>query len=99
MESPCCCHKTKHRTEDEVRALQNRISRIEGQVRGIRGMIDNDAYCTDVLTQISATTAALNALSREILEVHLRTCVADRLRSGDDGVIDELVDTLRKMSK
>lgn len=95
----CPCQKTKHRTEGEVRALQNRLSRIEGQVRGIRGMIEADAYCTDILTQISATNAALSALSRELLETHVRTCVTDALREGNDEVIDELMDTLRKMTK
>ena len=95
----CPCHKEKHRSEEEVRTLRNRLSRIEGQVRGIRGMIDRVAYCTDILTQISATTAALNALSRELLDAHIRTCVADGIREGRDEVIDELMDTLRKMSK
>ena len=93
----CCRHK--HREEAEYSALLKRLSRIEGQVRGVRGMVEKEAYCTDILTQISATTAALNALSRELLDAHIRTCVADGIREGRDEVIDELMDTLRKMSK
>ena len=93
----CPCHKEKHRSEEEVRALQNRLSRIEGQVRGIRGMIDRDAYCTDILTQISATTAALNALSRELLDAHIRTCVAEDVRAGREDTVEELVALLQGM--
>ena len=95
----CPCHKTKHRSEGEIRALQNRLSRIEGQVRGIRGMVDTDAYCVDILTQVAAVTAALNAFSRELLSKHIRTCVAQDLRDGKDDVVDELMETVRKMMK
>ena len=94
---PCPCHKTKHRTEEEVRALQNRLSRIEGQVRGIRNMVERDAYCIDILTQVAAATSALNAFSRELLESHVRTCVTEDLREGRLEVVDELVDTLQKL--
>lgn len=99
MESPCCCHKTKHRSEDEVKKLLNRLSRIEGQIRGIRGMIEKDAYCTDVLTQSAAVTAAMNAFNRELLAEHIRTCVVQDIRNGDDTVIDELVQTMQKLMK
>ena len=95
----CPCHKTKHRTEEEARALQNRLARIEGQVRGIRGMVESDAYCVDILTQVTAVTAALNAFSRELLADHIRTCVASDLKEGHDEVVDELVETVRKMMK
>lgn len=94
-----CCHKTKHRSEEEYKALLNRLSRIEGQVRGIRKMVESDAYCTDILTQVSAVQAALNAFNRELLASHIRTCVADDIRSGKDETIDELVFTLQKMMK
>ena len=100
MEKECpMCHKTKERTESEYRSLINRLNRIEGQVRGIRNMVENDAYCTDILVQVSAVNAALNALSREILSNHIKTCVADDIRAGRDGTVDELLDTLKKLMK
>ncbi len=79
--------KKKHRPEEEYRALTNRLSRIEGQVRGVRGMVENDAYCVDILIQVSAVQSALQAFSRELLESHIRTCVANGIRAGDDTVI------------
>lgn len=94
-----CCHKTKKRGEEEYRLLINRLSRIEGQVRGIRKMVESDAYCTDILTQVSAVQAALNAFNRELLANHIRTCVADDIRGGKDETIDELVMTLQKLMK
>ena len=99
MENNCCCHKTKHRSDEEYKALINRLSRIEGQVRGIRKMVENDAYCVDILTQVSAIQAALNGFNRELLSNHIRTCVANDLRNGKDETIDELVTTLQKMMK
>ena len=92
-----CCHKTKERTEKERKKLINRLNRIEGQVRGIRGMIEKDAYCTDVLTQVAAANAALNAFTKELLASHIKTCVADDIRAGRDETIDELVATLQKL--
>ena len=77
----------------------NRLSRIEGQVRGIKKMLDNDAYCTDILIQVAAVNAALNAFNKELLANHIRTCVADDIRSGKDDVIDELVTTLQKLMR
>ncbi len=94
-----CSKKRKHRGENEYRSLINRLSRIEGQVRGIKNMIENDAYCTDVLVQVSAVQAALNAFSKELLSNHIHTCVAENIRKGDDSVIDELVVTLQKLMK
>ena len=99
MSHDCCSHKTKHRSEEEYKALLNRLSRIEGQVRGIRKMVEADCYCTDILTQVSAVQAALNAFNRELLSNHIRTCVANDLRNGKDETIDELVTTLQKMMK
>lgn len=95
----CCCKKKKHRTEDEYRKLVNRLSRIEGQVRGVRKMVEEDAYCTDVLTQVSAIQAALNSFNKELLSEHIRSCVADDIRSGKDETIEELVTTLQKLMK
>ena len=98
---PCCCcaHKTKHRDETEYKSLIHRLNRIEGQIRGIRGMVENEAYCPDILVQSAAVTAAMNAFNRELLANHIRTCVVDDIRAGDDAVIDELVNTLQKLMK
>ena len=99
MEENCYCHKTKMRDPEEVKKLMNRLSRIEGQIRGIRGMLEKDAYCTDILTQSAAVTAAMNAFNREMLAQHIRTCVVNDIRSGDEAIIDELVATLQKLMK
>lgn len=98
-ERSCCAEKRKHRTEEEKKALMNRLSRIEGQIRGIRGMLEKDAYCTDILMQASAVSAAVNAFNKELLASHIRTCVAEDIRAGRDEVIDELVNTLQKLMK
>lgn len=89
----------KHRTPEEARALINRLNRIEGQVRGVKGMVENDTYCTDILVQVSAITSALNAFNKELMASHIRTCVAEDIRRGDDGTIEELVATLQKLMK
>ena len=95
-----CEHcKTTHRTPDEAKALINRLNRIEGQVRGVKGMVENDTYCTDILVQVSAITAALNAFNKELMASHIRTCVAEDIRRGDDSTIEELVATLQKLMK
>lgn len=92
-------NKTKHREAEEKRSLMNRLSRVEGQVRGIKKMLDEDAYCTDILTQVSAIQAALNAFNKELLANHIRTCVVTDIRAGDDTVVDDLVNTLQKLMK
>ena len=94
-----CLNRTKERSEAEYKSLINRLSRIEGQVRGLRGMIERDAYCTDILVQSSAVTAALNAFNRELLSNHIRTCVAQDIRDGRDEVIDDLLAALQKLMK
>ena len=94
-----CCHKTKERSEKEYRDLINRLSRIEGQVRGIKKMVENDVYCTDILIQVSAVNAALNSFNKVLLANHIRTCVADDIRAGKDEVVDELVVTLQKLMR
>ena len=99
MESSCRCHKTKKRDETESKRLLNRLSRIEGQIRGIRRMVENDAYCPDILIQASAVSAAINAFNRELLSAHIHTCVANDIREGKDEVIDELVDTIQRMMR
>lgn len=95
----CCCAKTKERSAKEYRSLIHRLNRIEGQVRGIKGMLERNAYCTDILVQSSAISAALNAFNRELLANHIRTCVVDDVRAGKDEVVDELVATLQKLMK
>ena len=95
----CCCEKHTYRGEEDKKKLMNRLKRIEGQVRGICSMLENDAYCTDILIQVSAIQAALNAFNRELLSNHIHTCVADNIRAGDDSVIDELTATLQKLMK
>lgn len=97
--SCACSHKTKERSEREYKDLLNRLKRIEGQVRGIQGMLEKNAYCTDVLMQVAAVNAALNSFSKELLSNHLRTCVADNIRAGNDDIIDELVILLQKLMK
>lgn len=97
--SECNCRKHKYRNETEYKALLNRLNRIEGQVRGIKNMLDNNAYCTDILTQVSAIQAALNAFNKELLSSHIHTCVAENIKNGNDEVIDELVVTLQKLMK
>ena len=95
----CCCHKTKKRSEEEYKRLIHRLNRIEGQVRGIRGMVEKSAYCPDILIQVAAANAALNAFSKELLAQHIRTCVAQDIRDGKEETIDELVATLQKLMK
>ena len=102
MEDVCCCqcsHKTKERSEKEYRDLMNRLKRIEGQVRGIQGMLEKDAYCTDTLVQVAAVNAALNSFNRVLLTNHLHTCVAENVRAGNDEVLDELAGVLQKLMK
>ncbi len=94
----CCC-KTTVRTEDEKTKLINRLSRIEGQIRGLKGMIEKDAYCTDVLTQSAAAVAAINSFNKDLLACHIRGCVVKDIRNGNDGVIDDLVSTIQKLMK
>lgn len=95
----CCCEKTKMRSEDEKRALINRLSRIEGQIRGIKQMLSDDKYCVDILTQTSATASAINSFAKEILESHIRSCVIDGVRQGDDEKVEELIRTIERFIK
>ena len=101
MEEAACCAggKTKLRSAEEYKKLVNRLSRIEGQIRGIRGMVERNAYCTDILVQVSAVNAALAAFNRELLASHIRGCVTEDIRAGKDETVDELVATLEKLMK
>ena len=94
---PCCSEKHTVRSEEEKKKLINRLKRIEGQIRGIIGMMENDAYCNDILIQSAAVNAAVNAFNKELLATHIRTCVARDIREGKDETIDELVATLQKL--
>ena len=94
-----CSQRKKERTPEEYKRLIHRLNRIEGQIRGIRGMVENDAYCPDILVQSAASGAALNAFNKELLASHIRTCVVEDIRDGKDEVIDELVATLQKLMK
>ena len=96
---PCCCKKHTARSEEEKKKLINRLKRIEGQIRGIIGMMENDAYCNDILIQSAAVNAAVNAFNKELLASHIRTCVARDIREGKDETIDELRATLQKLMK
>lgn len=95
----CCCHKTKERSEKEYKDLIHRLNRIEGQIRGIKGMVEKDAYCPDILVQVAAANAALNSFNKVLLANHIRTCVAKDIREGHEETIDELVHVLQKLMK
>ena len=98
-EHTCECCKKKERSEKERKDMINRLSRIEGQIRGIRSMVENGAYCPDILIQSAAVNAAVNAFKKELLASHIRTCVARDIREGKDEVIDELVTTIQKLMR
>ncbi len=93
----CCCKNKRIRSEEEYKKLQNRLSRIEGQIRGIRKMLECDAYCIDILTQVSAASSALASFSKELLAQHMKTCVANDIAEGNTEKIDEVVDTVSKL--
>ncbi len=100
LSSGCCCHdQHKVRSEKEMKSLLNRLSRIEGQVRGIRRMVEENAYCIDILNQVSAANSALNSFTKVILSDHIRSCVAEDVREGSSEKLDELVRTLPKLMK
>ena len=96
---PACGERKKKRSPEEQKALLKRLRMAEGQIRGIQNMVENDAYCPDILIQVSAVTAALNSFNRELLACHIRSCVSDDIRSGNDEAIEELVRTLQKLMK
>ena len=95
----CCTHRKKKRSEEELKKLMNRLNRIEGQIRGIKRMLEEDAYCPDILTQAAAVDAAVNSFNKELLASHIRSCVINDIREGKDETVDELVCTLQKLMK
>ena len=99
VEKQCCAGKTKVRNEKEYKLLLNRLNRIEGQVRGVKKMVESDSYCTDILIQVAAINAALNAFNRELLSQHIKSCVLDDIKNSKDETIEELIVTLKKLMK
>lgn len=99
MDNKCCCVKKKERSEKEYKDLINRLNRIEGQVRGVKGMVENDAYCTDILVQVQAITAALNSFNKVLLANHIKTCVTEDIKAGKEETVDELLETIKKLMK
>ena len=97
-EHTCECCK-KECSEKERKDMINRLSRIEGQIRGIKGMVEKDCYCPDIITQVAAANAALNSFNKVLLAQHIRACVADGIRNGEDDKVDELVTMLQKLTK
>ncbi len=99
MDKCNCSHKTKERSKDEFKLLINRLNRIEGQIRGIKRMVEDNAYCTDIITQAAAASSALNAFNRELLSNHIRTCVENDIKEGKYETVDDLISTLQKLLK
>ena len=95
----CCCHRTKHRSEKEYKDLIHRLNRIEGQIRGIKGMVERDCYCPDILVQAAAANAALKSFNKALLAEHIRSCVARDIKEDKEGAVDELIQTLNKIMK
>lgn len=98
-EKECSCHKTKERSQQEYKDLIHRLNRIEGQIRGIKGMVEKDAYCTDILTQVAAVNAALNSFNKVLLSNHIKTCVIRDIKDGKEETVDELLSTLQKLMR
>ena len=99
MSGQSCCDRVKHRSEKETKDLITRLSRIEGQVRGIKNMVEEERYCVDILNQVSAVQAALNSFNKELLANHIHSCVVEDIRAGKDDGVDELCETIKKIMK
>lgn len=98
-EKQCCCGRTKVREKDEKTDLIHRLNRIEGQVRGVKNMVESDRYCVDILTQVSAIQSALNSFNKILLQNHISTCVVEDIRNEKEGAVEELCDTIQKLMK
>lgn len=94
-----CCHRTKERSDKEYKDLIHRLNRIEGQIRGIKGMVEKDAYCTDILIQVAAANAALNSFNKVLLSNHIKSCVTEDIRQGKEDTVEELVEVLQRLMK
>ena len=99
MDEMNCCCRTKQRSQKETKDLITRLNRIEGQVRGVKNMLEEERYCVDILTQVSAIQSALNAFNKELLSNHIKTCVVEKIQNGDEQVVDELCETMKKLMK
>lgn len=99
MSENVCCDRVKHRPEKEVKDLITRLNRVEGQIRGIRNMVEEERYCVDILNQVSAVQAALNSFNKELLENHIHSCVVEDIRTGKDEAVEELCETIKKLMK
>ena len=99
MADNICCERKKHRSEKETKDLITRLSRIEGQVRGIKNMVEEERYCVDILNQVSAVQAALNSFNKELLANHIHSCVVEDIRGGKDEAVEELCETIKKMMR
>lgn len=95
----CHCLKTVERTEKQKKNLINRLNRIEGQVRGIKGMVENDIYCDDILNQVASAQAAMRSFSKILLESHMKSCIVTSIENGETQIIDELLQTMGKLMK
>lgn len=98
-EKSCCYQKKTERSETEYKDLIHRLNRIEGQIRGIKGMVERDTYCTDILIQVAAVNAALNSFNKVLLANHIKTCVINDIKAGKEETVDELLETLQKLMK
>ena len=96
---PACAERMKKRGEEEYKSLMNRLKRIEGQVRGVQSMLENDAYCPDIMVQVSAINSALNSFNKELMANHIKSCVAEDMRNGNDAKMEELIAVLQKLMK
>ncbi|MEH7413716.1 metal-sensitive transcriptional regulator [Neobacillus drentensis] len=97
--APITSNRKSHHSEKTKQNLVSRLNRIEGQIRGIKGLIEKDTYCDDVITQIAATQAALNSVAKVLLEGHMKSCVVERIQEGDHEVVDELLTTIQRLIK
>ena len=98
-ERNCPYCKTKHRNESELHTLVNRLKRIEGQIRGVIGMLESEAYCVDILTQTAAISSAISSFNKELLKEHIKSCVIDDIKADNMESVDELVGLLHKLMK
>ena len=99
MSEKVCCYQEKKRSAEEVKQLMTRLNRIEGQVRGVKNMVQDERYCVEILYQVSAIQSALNSFNKELLSNHIQTCVANDIREGNKDVVDELCEVIQKMMK
>lgn len=99
IEEGCTCHDIKHREEKEYGDLIHRLNRIEGQVRGVKSMVEEERYCVDIINQVMAITSALRGFNRVLLSNHIKSCVVEDIKAGDEQVVEELCATISKLMK